>query len=49
MFVEITMVTYIRPAKCNVHIINVRKSTENVFGLVMGEIPKIIIVIIPWS
>ena len=34
------MFTYIRPVKCNVHIINGRNPPAKVFGLVIIKIPK---------
>ena len=35
VFTEITMLTYTRPVKCNVKIINVRKAPAKGFGLVI--------------
>ena len=42
------MFTYIRPVKCNVHIINVRKSNEECFSLVIVKIPETNIIIPLW-
>ena len=43
------MFNYTRPIKCNVQIINFRKSRAKVFGLVIIKIPKTNIIIPLWS
>ena len=40
VFTNITVFAYIRPVKCNVQILNDRKSPIQVFGLVIIKIPK---------
>ena len=39
MFNEMSMLTYIKPVKCNVEILNVSKDTEKVFGIIIIKIP----------
>ena len=48
MFNYITMSTYIRHVKCNLQILNVRKSPTKVFGLVIIKNPKTGIIVPLW-
>ena len=45
LFTNITIFTYIRPVKCNVQILNSRKSPAKRFGFVIIKIPKTNIII----
>ena len=49
VFTNITVFAYIRPVKCNVQILNDRKSPIQVFGLVIIKIPKKTIIMPLWT
>ena len=48
MFIDITIFTYIIPVKCNVNIIQGRKSPAKGFGIVMVYISETSIIIPLW-